>query len=99
MSVCTTERNTAMENPTAIPKYIIVQVNEKLKEICLSEINEYEEIPLEPGCNFDMQFKTIIKPHLLESSSWIPWFDPVEKTIHRYSFGDPPGYANKGQNI
>ena len=100
MSICATELDTVVKNPAAIPEYLIFQVNEKLKEICYSEINEYEEILLENGCNFATQFNTMIKPHLQSStSSWIPWFDSVQRTIHLYNFGDSPGYANKEVKI
>ncbi|CAB4014839.1 Hypothetical predicted protein [Paramuricea clavata] len=100
MSICATELDTVVKNPTAIPEYLIFQVNEKLKEICYSEINQYEEILLENGCNFATQFNTMIKPHLQSSTSpWIPWFDSVQRTIHLYSFGDSPGYANKEVKI
>lgn len=98
-SVCAAELDTVMKNPTAIPEYLLFQVNEKLKDICSSKINECGEIPLENDSNFATQFNTMIKPHLLQSSSWVPWFDPVEKTIHLYSFGDCPGYANKEVKI
>ena len=93
MSVCATELDTIMRNPTIIPEYLIFQVNKKLKELCSSEISDCGQIPLENGCNFATQFNVMIKPYL-QSSSWTPWFDPVERTTYHYSFRDSPGYAN-----
>ena len=95
ISVCGSDLEKFLSNPSALTENDIFQINEKLKEVCSFAIANIGDTPIEKGCKFTTQFNTTIRPHLSKACSWIPWFDSTTLTRHIYSFGDSPGYANK----
>ena len=99
MHKCATDLGGVLNNPTVIPEHTIVHLNEKLKDICNSQARDFRDIAIDNGFNFARQFNKTVKPHLSKTSPWIPWFDPTTNSIHIYSFGESPGYANKEVRI